>query len=96
MRNDNSSTSQPIQVFSHVEIDGGLITGPIIIESERGIRAVPTLVGSYRYFVAVVENDGGKVTMWDGDSHACAVEEANSLKYSFSVGKIVDLTGEAA
>lgn len=33
---------------SHIEIDGGRVTGPTIIEGEFGRRTVPTLVGSFR------------------------------------------------
>ncbi|WP_128755480.1 hypothetical protein [Metarhizobium album] len=82
--------------MSHIEIDGGRVTGPTVIEGEFGRRTVPTLIGSFRYFVSVIETDGGRIGMWDGASHEDAVKEAVSLKASFGAARIEDLTGRAA
>jgi len=81
---------------SHIEIDGGTITGPTVIETAAGKRTLPTLIGSHRYFVSVIEDDGGRICMWDGDSHDDAVMEAEALKISFGTDKVLDMTGRAA
>jgi len=81
---------------SHIEIDGGTISGPTVIETATGKRTLPTLIGSYRYFVSVIEDDGGRICMWDGAGYAEALREADELKASFNAQKIVDMTGRAA
>lgn len=82
--------------LSHIEIDGGQITAPTLITDAKGTRSVPTLIGSYRFFVDVVEADGCRISMWDGESYAEAIKEAESLRTSFGAKKIVDLTGRGA
>jgi hypothetical protein len=81
---------------SHIEIDGGTISGPTVIETATGKRTLPTLIGSYRYFVSVIEGDGGRICMWDGADYVDALNEAAVLKASFNAGRIVDMTGRAA
>lgn len=81
---------------SHIEIDGGTISGPTVIETALGKRSLPTLIGSYRYFVSVIEDDGGRICMWDGADYADAMREADALKASFNAGRIEDMTARAA
>ena len=80
---------------SHIEIDGGTISGPTVIETATGKRTVPTLIGSYRYFVSVIEHDGGRICMWDGADYHEALKEAEELKVSFDTRCIKDVTGRA-
>lgn len=81
--------------FSHIEITGGIIQSATITDA-NGTRDEPSLVGQYRFYVAVVNKDGGRIGMWDGESHKTAREEADFLRHDFKVVQILDLTGGAA
>lgn len=79
----------PFPQLSHVQIDGGVVT-LATITGEHGTRPNYTSVGKYRFFVDVVEPDGGRLSIWDGPSHADAVREASELSRDF--GPVRDRT----
>lgn len=78
---------------SRVEIDGGIIQSETVSD-HNGTRQVFENVGSCRYFVDVVEADGTRIGMWDGEFHEDAVREAKYLSRDF--GPIRDLSGRGA
>lgn len=71
-------SEQPHLNSDHVEIHGGI---------------VPHL-GSWRFFVDVVEKDGARIGMWDGATYDDAIGEAEALSKEF--GPVVDLVAGAA
>lgn len=77
------------QQSSYVEIDGGVVTSATITDA-NGTRPDHSEIGKYRFFVDVVEADGGRIGMWAGNSHADAVREANVLSTHF--GSVRDRT----
>jgi hypothetical protein len=80
----------PFQQRPHVVIDGGTIQSQTITDHE-GTRAVFTDVGSFRFFVDVVEADGTRIGMWDGKSYEEAIIQANILSADF--GPVQDRVG---
>ena len=77
-----------------IEITAGTVTGCTIHDAD-GVRSVPEAAGQYRYFVDVIEADGGRICMWSGGHRADAQREAEECRRGFG-GQIRDLTGEAA
>ena len=50
----------------HVEIDAGTVT-----ESSN-----PVLIGQHRFFLTYVDEEGGRLCVWDGEHHDDAVSAA--------------------
>lgn len=84
----------PFPELVRVEIVGGTVWSATMTD-RHGTRPLQTEVGQTRYFVDVVEPDGGRMGMWDGKEHAEAVRQANLLAVDFG-GKVRDLTGAVA
>lgn len=72
-----------------VIIDGGLVS-ETIVQSERGTERIVHQPAEYRYFVDVVEADGGKIGMWDGLSYAEAMTEARACSADWGNAPIVN------
>lgn len=83
-----------IRTAATVEITAGTVTSAYV-EDAAGRRPVPEDVGTYQYFVTVVEPDGGRMCMWSGEDYAKARAEAGECAKSFD-GHINDLTRRAA
>lgn len=83
----------PFRNFAGAEISAGTVQAATVTD-ETGTRPVLTDVGRRLYFVDVIEPDGGRISMWDGDSQAEAVRQANLLAIDFG-GKVRDRTGSA-
>jgi hypothetical protein len=79
--------------FIGVEINACTVQSATVTDA-TGTRPILTDVGRHLYFVDVIEPDGGRISMWDGDSHAEAVRQANLLALDFG-GKVRDRTGGA-
>lgn len=77
--------------FVGVEITAGTVQSATITD-ENGTRPHLASVGQRRFFVDVIEADGGRIGMWDGDHHADAVRQANLLALDFG-GRVIDRTG---
>lgn len=73
---------------SRVEIYGGVVQHETVTD-DKGTRPVLTNVGSSRFFVEVVEKDGGRIGMWDGPSYDEAIRQATILSMDF--GPVRDL-----
>lgn len=73
---------------SHVEINGGVVRSSTITD-DKGTRPCLTHVGSYRFFVDVVDIQGCRVGMWDGSSYDEAIQNAHLLSLDF--GPVRDL-----
>ncbi len=81
----------PFRNFAGVEISAGIVQSETVTGA-TGTRPILTNVGRRLYFVDVIEPDGGRIGMWEGDSHAEAVRQANLLAIDFG-GKVRDRTG---
>lgn len=88
-----NARAQPLNLGDHVEISSGTVTVATITDAS-GTRDSLTHLGSTRYFVDVVEKDGGRICMWDGGTHCEAVKAAHDLAPEF--GPVRDLTEDAA
>lgn len=75
--------------IDHVVIDGGFLK-ETVTESERGVEHVTHPPGTYRYFVDVVEADGGVISMWDGSSYDAAMITARELSSDYSNAPIIN------
>lgn len=64
-----------------------VIRGGIIIKSTN-----PTDVGQFRYFVDVIEAEGGEIGLWDGASYNQAVIEAREIALDWGGVPVRDLT----
>jgi len=83
----------PFPNFTGVEINGGVVQSETVTDA-RGTRPVLINVGRFLYYVDVIEDDGTRISMWDGTDHAEAVRQANLLALDFG-GKVRDRTGGA-
>lgn len=71
----------PFPVRSFVEIDAGTVT-----KSEDANR-----IGRFFYFVNVVQMGETPMGVWDGESHADAVKEANLIAADLSL-PVIDIS----
>ncbi|MDO9416203.1 hypothetical protein [Pararhizobium sp.] len=81
----------PFPQVPHVEIHGFTVTASFITDG-HGTRPCSTYVGLFRFFVDVVERDGGRFGMWDGGSYDDAIMTADELSMDF--GPVYDLIGD--
>ncbi|PDT82916.1 hypothetical protein [Sinorhizobium sp. BJ1] len=81
----------------HVEIFGGVISSPTAILSASGRRLDFASIGSWRFFVDAIDQEGCRISMWDGASYENAIKNAEELSRE-GFGAVVDnvLTGGAA
>jgi len=77
--------------YSHIEIDGGVVQSATVTD-DKGTRQAPDLIGKMRYYVSVIEKDGGCIQLWDGEYYEFAKQEARRLQFSFGVASIHDKT----
>lgn len=76
-----------------VEINSGTVQSATITDA-HGTRPDLTDVGKFKYFVDVIEPDGGRIGMWCGASYDEAKRQAEFLAKDFG-GKVRDLTKAA-
>ena len=69
----------------YVAIDGGTV-----VESTN-----PQFLGSYRYFVDFIDQDGGCIGVWDGTDHEDAVLAADEWAADFNCPVIDKCRGVA-
>jgi hypothetical protein len=81
-------TISTFEAQSRVEINGGTVVSQRVTD-HRGTRTTFTGVGSFCFFVDVVEADGTRIGMWDGASYEDAIIEAHHLSAEF--GPVHDL-----
>jgi hypothetical protein len=77
-----------------VEIVGGIVTSSTTTDA-KGSHVNDDEIGQHRYFIDVIEADGTRIGMWDGESRSEANREALELRIEFGA-RIRDLTGDAA
>ncbi|RVO67049.1 hypothetical protein [Sinorhizobium meliloti] len=80
-----------------VEIFGGVIGRPVVISGANGRRLDFASIGSWRFFVDVIDEEGFRISMWDGASYEEAIKNAEELSGD-GFGPVVDnlLNGGAA
>lgn len=78
---------------ARVEITAGTVTR-CTVHDQDGSHSLSDMIGSRRYFVDVVEADGCRIGMWDGESRLDALLEAIECQRDFG-SRIVDRTGDA-
>jgi hypothetical protein len=77
-----------------VEIVRGIVTSSTTTDA-KGVRINEDEIGRHRYFIDVIEADGTRIGMWDGESRRQANREALELSIEFGA-RIRDMTGDAA
>ena len=75
-----------------VEVDNGVVTGAM----SHGFttRWLPELIGKRRYWIDLVEADGGRLGVWDGDSEADALREAETIRADWGIAAPVAIVGK--
>lgn len=76
-----------------IEITAGTVQSATVTD-ENGTRDILTNLGARRYFVDIIEGNGSRFSIWDGDSRFAALSQARILSPDF--GEVRDLTGEPA
>jgi hypothetical protein len=74
----------PIFKRGHVEIHGGIVSSATITNA-NGTRPDWSNVGQYRFFVDLIEPDGGRAGMWNGSSYDDAIREAEAMGHENSI-----------
>jgi len=77
-----------------VEIYSGTVAASFITGA-NGTRPDPESVGKFKFFVDVVEANGCRISMWDGERHDDAVRVAEGLASDFGA-RIIDTSGGAS
>lgn len=72
-----------------VEIHYGIVTGEIVTDAS-GTRPVFDHVGEPRFFIDLVDADGGRLAMWDGESYDAAIIAAGDLSREWGCA-VVDM-----
>lgn len=72
------SNVTPLFGRGHVEIFGGVLSA-VTVTDAKGTRTDTSQAGEYRFFVDLIEPDGGRMGMWDGPSYEDAIREAEIL-----------------
>lgn len=78
-----------------VEIREGVVTS-IMVHGEHGRRRWDVPGGMQRFFVDIVERDGGRIALWDGGTYDQALKEALAIQRDWAPARLVDLVGGAA
>lgn len=83
-----TDTFRPVRV----EIDTGIVTDAM----SHGItsRLPPELIGKRRYWIDLVEADGGRLGVWDGDFEADALREAETARTEWGIAAPVVIVGK--
>lgn len=71
-----------------VEVTSGTVQSATITDQD-GTHPLSALVGKRQFFVDVIDKDGARIGMWDGENHADAILTARELAADFS-GKVID------
>ena len=75
--------------FSHVEIQHGIVRAQSVSD-QQGTRPTFEHVGQHRFFVDVIEADGGRLGLWDGQSYEDAIREAEEIAADFGSLPVCD------
>jgi hypothetical protein len=72
-----TAASNVIPIFGrgYVEIHGGVVSSTTVTDS-NGKHSIAAHVGHHRFFVEIIEPDGGRLGIWDGASYEQAILEA--------------------
>lgn len=69
---------------SHIEISGGIVRDSTITD-QNGTRRLPDEIGSYQFFVELVERDGGHLGLWSGPDYGDAIRQAEAARVDFEI-----------
>jgi hypothetical protein len=76
-----------------VEVDSGTVTGAIS-RTGRTSRWMPEMIGRKRYWIDLLDADGGRLTVWDGDDEREAVRQAEAIRSECQITVSVAFAGE--
>ena len=79
---------------ARVEITAGIVTSSTVTDA-NGTHPDPGGIGKFKFFVDVVEANGCRISMWDGERHDDAVRVAEGLASDFGA-RIIDTSGGAS
>lgn len=72
-----------------IEIDGGVISAPPRLIGADGVRYLDHEVGTFRFFVELVEIDGGRIGVWDGLDYEDAIRNAEEARREWEIDEPV-------
>jgi len=67
-----------------IEIDGGVIRSATKT-MKVGTVSLPYEAGTFRFFVTLIDEDGGELGLWHGASYDDAVREAEQARLDFDI-----------
>lgn len=71
-----------------ITIDAGTVTASYT-EGESGRRYNDHEIGTFRFYVAAVEANGGRLTVWSGSDYEDAMRAAERARVDFEVDEPV-------
>ena len=76
-----------------IELNGGTVRSSTV-KGVGGTRHQFHEVGQFRFFVDMVEEDGGRLGLWDGTNYEAAIREAEAARRDFDIETAVrDMIG---
>lgn len=72
----------------YIEIDGGTVTASRIIGAE-GVRFLDHEIGTFQFFIDLVEVDGGRIGLWSGLDYEQAIREAEQARREWEIDEPV-------
>ena len=76
-----------------IELNGGTLRSSTV-KGVGGTSHQFSEVGQFRFFVDMVEEDGGRLGLWDGDDYEAAIQEAEAARRDFGIETAVsDMIG---
>jgi hypothetical protein len=71
-----------------VELTSGIVTDATI-HNWAGVRTLPAEISKHRFFIALVEADGGDLIIWDGAEYGAAIAEAEEIRTEWGISEPV-------
>lgn len=66
----------------------------VLIESGTIVESpITTEIGTFQYFVNVVEDDGCKIGLWSGASYSDALAQADEIAEEWGFLPVIDIAG---
>ncbi|MVS99242.1 hypothetical protein [Devosia marina] len=84
----NDNAPSPEASWSHIELSAGTVTDAYVLD-EHGKRALPSEVGQFRFFIDVVEYDGGRLGLDSCDTYDHAILKAEQARHDWRLSSPV-------
>lgn len=91
----NDNAQSPEANWSHIELSAGTVTHACVLDA-HGKRALPSEVGQFRFYIDVVEYDGGRLGLDRCETYDHAICEAEQARHDWQLSSPVrDLVVES-